>query len=277
MDTSRISPTAHYTGAVWAKNDLSHPALSAALKPWLHTLAYPVFWALRPLGGGLTLDDVLLQRHRALDGLLSRAIEQQGVRQIVEIAAGLSARGLRFSQRYEGLRYIEGDLPEMAERKRQALDGAGLRGPLHEVRVINALLDEGPQSLSAVAQDLDPSLPIGFVTEGLLPYLSREQGEGLWARVSQVMTRFPKGVYVFDVLTRDSNTEFPAVGAFYSVLGTFVRGAIQPHYDTPQDAIAALKACGYDRVAIHSAKDLPDAKPVGTGDLQRFGEVWRGV
>ncbi len=71
------------------------------------------------LGRG-TLESYLLARHRAIDSLLTTAIEEHGIRQVIEVAAGLSPRGWRFAQRYgDRLTYIEADLPGMAERKRR--------------------------------------------------------------------------------------------------------------------------------------------------------------
>ena len=76
--------------------------------------------------GGPTLESYLLARHRAIDCLLEQAIERHGVTQVIEVAAGLSPRGWRFSRRYgSGLTYVEADLPDMAERKRRALERIG--------------------------------------------------------------------------------------------------------------------------------------------------------
>src|ERR1700704_6276091 len=70
-----ISPTAHYTGYVWARNGLSHPRLE--------TLEGRVmFESLRPISavsttlGGPSLESYLLARHRAIDALLDNAIEE---------------------------------------------------------------------------------------------------------------------------------------------------------------------------------------------------------
>ena len=109
-----ISPTAHYTGYVWARNGLSHPELAT-------TEGRILFESLRPMMlvsaavGGSSLEPYLLARHRAIDALLERAIEEHGVTQVVEVASGLSPRGWRFTTRYgDRLTYVEADLPEMA-------------------------------------------------------------------------------------------------------------------------------------------------------------------
>src|SRR5690348_6965545 len=145
-----ISPTAHYTGYVWARNGLSHPGLETREGRILYETLRPTMLASRALGGP-SLEAYLLARHRALDELLERAISEHGVSQVVEVAAGLSPRGWRFSQRHgERLTYLEADLPAMAERKRRALERIGSLSEHHRVAALDALRDDGPESLSAL-------------------------------------------------------------------------------------------------------------------------------
>jgi O-methyltransferase involved in polyketide biosynthesis len=80
-----ISPTAHYTGYVWARHGISHPALETREGRLL-------FESMRPMNaisealGGVSLETYLLTRHRAIDVLLERAVEDGGVSQVVEVA-----------------------------------------------------------------------------------------------------------------------------------------------------------------------------------------------
>ncbi|HEX7478459.1 MAG TPA: hypothetical protein VF331_11675, partial [Polyangiales bacterium] len=59
---------------------------------------------------------------------------------MLEIAAGLSPRGLDFSARYSerGLVYVEGDLPHMAGKKREMLKRARKRPGEHHVVSLDA-------------------------------------------------------------------------------------------------------------------------------------------
>lgn len=278
MDTSRISPTAHYTGTIWARHGLSHPALSAALSPTLYHLARPLMAVTSPLLGGMTLEKALLQRHLLVEAVLCEAVERRGVRQVVEIAAGMSARGLRLSERYAdlGLTYVEGDLPDMVARKRGALEG--LRGPRHHVLPLNALVDEGPTSLRGATADLlDPSLPTAVITEGLLLYFDRAQVEGLWGRIGSFLAGFPQGMYAFDLISADVLTRFPAVALFFRLLTLVARGRVVTHYATPAEASAQLHASGFESVVLHEASAWSDRLPLpngSRGELQRVGEVW---
>src|SRR5262245_35856576 len=111
--TARISPTAHFTGYVWYRNGLGDPALRTRTGQLLVAAFSPTDRAAR-LAGGPALEDVLLGRHLVIDERLAQAIDRGEVEQVLEVAAGLSPRGLRFTRRYrDRLHYIEGDLPAM--------------------------------------------------------------------------------------------------------------------------------------------------------------------
>jgi hypothetical protein len=63
--SAAISPTAHYTGFVWARNGLSPPGLATLEgRVLFESLRAPMAISDR-LGGG-TLEEYLLARHRAI-------------------------------------------------------------------------------------------------------------------------------------------------------------------------------------------------------------------
>ncbi len=278
MGSDRISPTAHYTGMVWARNGLSHPTLSRALSPALYWAASPIVWATAPLAGGITLDEALLQRHRIVDALLTRAIEEAGVVQVVEIAAGMSARGLRLCAAYPQLRYIEGDLPAMAARKARATDGVRRAG--HTVLAVDALAPSGPGSLAGLlGGHLDPGLPTAVVAEGLGVYLDHASLSALWARIGEFLGNFPRGVFITDLITDDLAQNVPPIAWFFRLVGLVARGRVQTHFADGAAATAMLTGLGYSRSTLHSSAAWRSVigVPVGSrGDLQYFVEAWRG-
>jgi O-methyltransferase involved in polyketide biosynthesis len=246
--SSRISPTAHYTGYVWARNGLSDPALETregrvlfdSLRPWMAVSAL--------LGGG-TLESYLLTRHRAIDARLERAIADGRVSQVIEVACGLSARGLRFKRRHgDRLTYVEADLPGMVERKRAAL---GSLSSGHRVEVVDALSDE---SLAAVVATLDPNHGLAFVTEGLLGYLEREDVAGIWRRFARTLRTFRDGVYVSDV--HIGELQNAQVRAFRVLLSAFVRGRVHLHFGTEEEVVAALHEAGFTSAEVSRAADV---------------------
>jgi O-methyltransferase involved in polyketide biosynthesis len=241
-----ISPTAHYTGAVWGAHGLSHPAF-VTLEGRAMRLALAPAVAVANAAGAPDLDAFLLARHRTIDRLLEEAIDDGRVGQVVEIAAGLSPRGWRFAGRVD---YVEGDLAGMAERKRDALARAGAT---HRVVELDALLDDGPTSLSGVAATLDPDVGLAVITEGLLNYLAPDAVTGLWGRIAATLDRFPDGLYLSDLLVRDDVGSVSR--AFGLALAVFVRGGIHYHFDDARQASRAVRRAGFASVRTHRPHD----------------------
>jgi O-methyltransferase involved in polyketide biosynthesis len=250
----RIGPTAHYTGYVWARNGLSRPELATVEGRILFESLQPAMLISR-LAGGPTLEAYLLARHRAIDALLERAIEDGHVRQVIEVACGLSPRGWRFAQRYgERLLYVEADLPEMAERKRRALERMGSLGERHRVREVDALRDEGPGSLAAVTAELDDRKGLAIITEGLLGYLPRQAVDEVWRRFARALEGFPSGRYISDLHLGSAATV--QVRAFRVLLSAFVRGGVYLHFSSAAEAQDALAAAGFSTARICRAVDV---------------------
>jgi O-methyltransferase involved in polyketide biosynthesis len=262
-----ISPTAHYTGHVWTRNSLSHAALATAEGRALFGALEPAMTLNRALGGA-TLESILLARHRALDSMLERAIEEDGVSQVIEVACGLSPRGWRFAERYgDRLVYVEADLPAMARRKRRALERIGPLSGAHRVAELDALAAEGPASLAAVAAPLDRERGLAIVTEGLLGYLPLPQVLEVWRRFADLLGEFAANRYLSDlhVATDGGGAR---VRAFRLLLSTFVRGRVHLHFADAGEAEEALLEAGFS-----SASVLPAGRRVAAADGERVQVV----
>jgi O-methyltransferase involved in polyketide biosynthesis len=245
-----VSPTAHYTGYVWARNGLSHPELRTLEGRVLFESLRPMNTVNSMLGRG-SLEQYLLARHRAIDLLLERAVDEQRITQVIEIASGLSARGWRFSTRYPDLTYVEADLPDMVARKQRALDRIDGRSAHHRLVELDALSESGPDSLRAVAGQLDPGRGLVVITEGLLGYLPTGEVSGIWRRVAATMSQFDRGRYLSDVHL--SSLQTLEVRAFRVLLGAFVRGRVHLHFRDPGEVVDALQAAGFARAEVRPA------------------------
>jgi O-methyltransferase involved in polyketide biosynthesis len=245
-----VSPTAHYTGYVWARNGLSPPEFQTVEGRFLFESLRPLMTVNSVLGRG-SLEQYLLARHRAIDLLLERAIVEHGVTQVLELAAGLSARGWRFTGRYPEIRYIEGDLPDMVARKRRSLQQVDGRSAAHEVVELDVVRESGPDSLASVAAELEPERGLAIITEGLLGYLPTEQVEGIWRRCAQTLGGFTYGHYISDVHL--SSLQTIEVRAFRALLSAFVRGRVHLHFRDPAEVVDALTAAGFARAEVRPA------------------------
>jgi O-methyltransferase involved in polyketide biosynthesis len=266
-----ISPTAHYTGYVWARNGLSHPYLETREGRVLYESLRPLMAVTGALAGA-SLERYLLARHRAIDTLLERAIESGAISQVIEVASGLSPRGWRFSGRYGSrLTYVETDLPGMTARKRDALARMGSLSDTHRVQELDALREDGPTSLTALAETLDRERGVAIITEGLLGYLDRGSVIAMWARFARVLQGFPQGRYLSDLHLGDQQTVY--VRAFRTVLSAFVRGRVHLHFESATQAQGELRAAGFGAASVHSADELVGGGNGAGGELVHIIEA----
>jgi O-methyltransferase involved in polyketide biosynthesis len=215
--------------------------------------------------GGASLESYLLARHLAVDKLLELAIEEHGITQVIEVAAGLSPRGWRFTQRYgDRITYIEADLPEMAARKQQALERMGSLSKTHRVEEVDALQDGGQNSIAALAGELRTDRGLAIITEGLLGYLPGVAVQSLWQRFALALRGFSHGRYISDLHIGDAQTA--QVRAFRVLLSAFVRGQVFLHWGSAAQAREALRAAGFTSAEVHRAATLaPEARGPGAG------------
>ena len=258
--SAAISPTAHYTGHVWSRHGLSHPAFATREGALMHLALRPTLAVAGRLGGP-SLDRFLLARHRRIDERLGQAIAEGRVGQVVEVACGMSPRGWRFTERHPGLRYVEADLPAMAARKRAAHARAGSRV---EVVELDALADDGPRSIAAIASRLDPDRGLAIVAEGLVNYFDEDQVRGMWRRWATVLRAFPHGVHLADLHLGGPGTGALVTG-FTAVLGAFVRGEVHLHFDGDDGLEDALRDAGFDEVRLHRIDRLVRVLEATTG------------
>jgi O-methyltransferase involved in polyketide biosynthesis len=255
-----ISPTAHYTGYTWFHHQLSHPGLVTTKGRLMHRALSPVR-AIAHLTNTGTVEDFLIARHRVIDHWLTQAIESGQVTQVIEVAAGLSPRGWRFKHRYgDKIRYIEADLPGMAQIKRQRLAQAGLQRTGHDVVDLDALAETGPHSLTQLAQGLDTTQGVAIITEGLLNYFDQGAVQGMWQRFAALLSRHPHGLYLSDLHLSEAQRS-PLAKAFKALLTTFVRGRVFVHFKSTDEARRHLLGAGFTQAQLHSPADL--AKAVG--------------
>jgi O-methyltransferase involved in polyketide biosynthesis len=119
-------------------------------------------------------------RARSVD----EALQEVGATRVLEIAGGLSFRGLAMAAR-EGIFYVDSDLPEIAGIKAELvakLHPAPLRGSLR-VQALDAL---DAEAFAAAAATL-PAGPLAIVHEGLLMYLDDAEKAHVAANIRRAL------------------------------------------------------------------------------------------
>jgi O-methyltransferase involved in polyketide biosynthesis len=265
-----ISPTAHYTGYVWFAHGQSHEAFATRSGRLMYQALRAPSVVLHHAGLP-TLEGMLMARHRLIDLRLSQAIDAGEISQVIEVAAGLSPRGWRFRKRYgDRLTYVEADLPAMIARKQHILAELGGETATHRTAEIDALADHGPHTIEAICSGLDPARGTAIITEGLINYFDRATMIGMWKRFASALRRFPRSLYLSDLLLRAGN-QGPFVTGFGWVLSAFVRGRTYLHFDSSAQAEDALADAGFAGVLLDPrdfAFELPDLERAGAARVR---------
>lgn len=256
-DTSRISISAHYTGYVWYKHQLSDAAFVTPAGRLANAFLTPVNGLLTLLAGA-NIDTFLLQRHLVLDHLLCRLIEDEGVEQIVELAAGLSPRGHRISERYPHITYIETDLPGMAARKAGLLKSLQ-RPPRHRAQPCNILQQDGPDSLHTLLGSLDKNRKTVVISEGLVNYFPLPVIREVWSRLAQELKVFPAGTYLTDLYPDFADhPSYRYVKFAQKMVGFFTRGDWPLHYPSDAAICAGFMQDGFKHVSVNDPASFYD-------------------
>jgi O-methyltransferase involved in polyketide biosynthesis len=146
-------------------------------------------------------------RYKATD----RIIAQHSITQVLEVAAGLSSRGLAMTENPDVV-YVVTDLPQILEQEeaiaRAILARLNSRRPNLYFQAANALDRE---SLSRAATPFKPNRPLAIITEGLLPYFSRGEKEALAGNIHKLLEKYG-GIWITsDVHTKQFRKEVSQV------------------------------------------------------------------
>ncbi|PVY79264.1 leucine carboxyl methyltransferase [Tamilnaduibacter salinus] len=262
-DSSGISFTALYTGAVWERHGLSEAGLTPTEGRLLYRLMTPFEAASRAVAGG-SLRTFLLQRHRIIDALIAAAVREQEAPNVLEVACGLSPRGIRLRRQFPNLHMVESDLPDMASRKAGYLAATGHLGPRHQVVPLDILANEGPQSLETVIGELFPDGgPVVVVTEGLTSYFTLAQITPFWKRLAAVLSERPGSTYLSESYLQSRK---PVIGRGLRVLGgalgRITQADVSFHFTGDEPARNWFLNCGFPDVTVHDPRNFYEQLPI---------------
>jgi O-methyltransferase involved in polyketide biosynthesis len=251
-----LSPTALYTAGTWAWAGLPGAELVAHKDTKNVFGVVNVFLALvRPFyRRPPSLKHSLVQRHLMIDHLLA----DSGANDVLELAAGLSTRGVRATAD-PAVQYVELDRPAVVAKKRELLarSDAG-RAALARA---NLRLVAGDVADAPLAELAPPGrAPLFVIAEGLLMYLAAEAQRALWKKIRALLDA-RGGTFVFDLVPTVEQAKPGLVGRALGWLmrrftkgGDFVRDA-----RTRDDVVAELAAAGFAEVTRLEPADAPAA------------------
>ena len=161
-----LGATAHWAAAVRALESKREDALFS--DPWAAALAGEPGEAWIAQRSPESVVPMIL-RTRYFDDFLGRISKQEGLRQIVLVAAGLDTRAFRLAWPAK-TRLFELDQPAVLSNKEQVLLAAGAKPACERQAVPVDLTKDWQERL--IEFGFDPQQPSGWLLEGLLFYLS---------------------------------------------------------------------------------------------------------
>ncbi len=144
-------------------------------------------------------------RYRTINAVVARL----GHRQILEIASGISPRGLQWSRENPKTVYIESDLPILMRQKAKILrnaiqeDAVLSRGVLHCCGIDALDLD----SIRHALEYTDPRAALSIVTEGLLLYFNADEMKTFMTHMATILAERPEAIWVVDLVSRNNLRE----------------------------------------------------------------------
>ncbi|MGZ7131052.1 MAG: class I SAM-dependent methyltransferase, partial [Halobacteriota archaeon] len=124
-------------------------------------------------------------RYKTTDQIIVR----HRITQVLETAAGLSPRGLAMTED-PNVVYVATDLPEILEQEKAIAESILAKSNIHRSNlyylIANALNRE---SLLQAAIPFRPDKPVAIITEGLLPYLTRDEKETLAGNIRYLLAQ----------------------------------------------------------------------------------------
>jgi O-methyltransferase involved in polyketide biosynthesis len=140
-----------------------------------------------------------------------RILAEYGMTQVLEVAAGLSPRGLAMTRNPDVV-YVVTDLPQILEVEKTIAETILAKSNSHRpnlhFQAANAL---DMESLSTAAAAFKYDRPVAIITEGLLPYLNRREKEALAGNIHELLGKYDGLWITSDVHTKQYLQEISQV------------------------------------------------------------------
>lgn len=243
----RVGPTALYTAQAWREGCFENAEFfDDRLGRWMYRAGNLA----RRLGSPLLpaflkdFNEYLFIRHRAFEDRLEALLPDM----VIEVAAGLSPRGLTYSRRWPNTIYQELDLPNMVAAKRQRLHGMGL--PPNYYLAESDILSEGFVDSLPVRPTQGQHVLV--ITEGLMDYLSMEEKQRAWENIVKLLAMsHPDSRYLTECWPKHRVMPGSGMGKWaVNGLGLLVgRRMGENLFDNREAADAGLRQAGFKTVS----------------------------
>ena len=252
-----MGPTALYTAQAWRAGGFMHAELfDHPLGRLMYTVSGAGQRLLRPLLPAYAKDfhAYLRLRHHAFEARMERLAPDL----IIEIAAGLSPRGLTYASRWPEVQYLELDLPNMVAVKKARMKRLSLPAN-YRLASTDILADDFVDKLP-IKPTVDQKLLV--ITEGLTDYLSMAEKQRAWSNVIALMQlASPGSRYLFESWPAERVLPDNAMGqAGLQGLSLLVgRSMGENLFANAADVAGALQQAGFESVVRQDLHSLAQA------------------
>jgi O-methyltransferase involved in polyketide biosynthesis len=133
-----------------------------------------------------------------------KIIKEHGITQVLEIASGLSPRGLSMTRNSDVV-YVATDLPQILEEEKEIaqsiLAQSNESRPNLHFQAVNAL---DMESLSKAVTFFKKDKSLAVITEGLLPYFSMEEKQTLAKNIHKIFSEYSGCWITNEVYSKDA-------------------------------------------------------------------------
>lgn len=205
----------------------------------------------------LCIPQHMIEERADISRAFAQILDSYKPEQVVELGSGGSVLGLEYASMNPQTLYIESDLPQIAQWKREKLKEVRAKERLkdygnHFVKSIDVLADD---IYSVVGRDLTEGKRTLVVAEYLITYLDSAQHEKLVENVSAFLGYIGGGSYLFNdsgaIMQRDIQAGFR--GKLLSRAVQKITTKFNMHFKNPQYASFYFRKKGFK-----TFKTLPD-------------------
>ena len=144
-------------------------------------------------------DQALTPQFEARYKLLNRLLQGTGIRQVIELAAGITARGIEMAQDPD-VTFVEVELPGIIRQKKQIIDSLVAESKISQPTNLQLVSGSALNDLSYATAHFDANKPIAVIHEGLMRYLNVEEKAQVALNVRKLLEKFG-GIYITPDIT----------------------------------------------------------------------------